>query len=95
MAYLLIEHDVTDFDRWKPVYDGHEDRRRQAGLKEVLLLQDIENPKKVVLLFEAADLKKAREFLESDDLQKTMQRAGVVGIPSFFFLDRPALRKAA
>lgn len=95
MAYLLIEHDVADFDKWKPVYDGHEERRRSAGLKEVLLLRDMEDPKRVVLLFEADDLGKAREFLDSEDLQKTMQKAGVVGIPSFFFLERPALRKAA
>ena len=95
MAYLFIYHEVADFKRWKPVYDEHEPARRKAGLKEVLLLQGTDNPREVVLLLETGDIRKARDFLASDDLKDAMRRAGVTGKPDIRFLEKPALRKAA
>jgi len=95
MAYLLFEHEIEDFNRWKPVYDGHEPARKKAGLKEVLLLQGSENPRFVVLLFEVEEINKAREFLASDDIRDAMKRAGVVGKPVINFLDKAPMRKAA
>ncbi len=95
MAYLLFEHEIEDFDRWKPVYDGHEPSRKRAGLREVLLLQSSENPRFVVLLFEVEDIKRARDFLDSDDIRDAMKRAGVVGKPVINFLNKAQMRKAA
>jgi hypothetical protein len=34
-----------------------------------------------------SDLKKAREFTQSEDLKRIMQQAGVVGVPMFNFLE--------
>lgn len=95
MAYLLFEHEIEDFNRWKPVYDSHEPARKKAGIKEVLLLQGTENSRFVVLLFEVQDIGKAREFLASDDLKDAMKRAGVVSKPVVNFLEKAPLRKAA
>lgn len=95
MVYLLIEHKVEDFDKWKTVYDEHENVRRKAGLKELYLLKNTSGPNEVVALFEGSDPAKVREFITSEDLRKTMQRAGVVGKPTFNILERAALGKAA
>jgi hypothetical protein len=40
----------------------------------------------VILLFEAEDDQKAREFSSSSDLRETMQKAGVVDKPDIYFL---------
>lgn len=95
MAYLLFEHEIQDFNQWKPVYDAHEPSRKRAGLREVLLLRGTEDPRFVVLLFEIEDIKKARDFLASDDIRDAMRRAGVVGKPVISFLEKAAVRKAA
>ncbi|MBI1912628.1 MAG: cyclase [Deltaproteobacteria bacterium] len=95
MAYLLIEHKVADFNKWKPVYDEHEGARRKAGLKELYLLRSTENPNMVLILFEASDTAKAHDFINSEDLRNKMQKAGVVGKPTFHILEKTALRKAA
>jgi heme-degrading monooxygenase HmoA len=87
MTHLLVRHNVTDFTKWKPVYDAHLAARQQAGLREKNLLRSVNNPNEVVLLFEAEDLQKAQAFTESSDLLAAMQEAGVVGKPEILFLN--------
>jgi hypothetical protein len=78
MPYLLVRHKVADFSKWKPVYDDHLPARQKAGLKKVYLLRNIDDPHEVVLLFEAEDVQRARDFAASADLRETMQQSGVV-----------------
>ncbi len=94
MIYLLIEHKVEDFNKWKPVYDEHESVRRKNGLKEVYLLKSSDGSE-VVALFEGSDPAKVREFIASEDLKKVMRKAGVIGTPTIHILERAAVRKAA
>lgn len=95
MAYLLIQHRVEDFDRWKPYYDKHESVRLKAGIKELFLLRGLESPNEVTILFEANDIAKTRDFINSEDLKNTMQKAGVIGKPVFHLMEKAALRKKA
>jgi hypothetical protein len=85
--YLLIRHKVRDFNEWKPGYDDHSTARDSAGLAERQLLRSNEDPNEVVLLFEAADLDKARAFIASPDLREVMQKYGVIGMPDISFLN--------
>jgi heme-degrading monooxygenase HmoA len=84
--HVLVRHKVADFAKWKPIYDDHLQARQKAGLKEVHLLRNIENPNEVILLFSAEDLDKAKAFAASDDLRQAMQRAGVSDKPDIYFL---------
>ena len=34
MTHILVRHQVADFAKWKPVYDGHLAARQKAGLQE-------------------------------------------------------------
>jgi hypothetical protein len=86
MKYFLVRHKVADFAKWKPVYDAHLPTRQKAGLKEEHLLRSIDDPNEVVLLFEAEDLQKAKEFADSSDLREAMEKAGVVDKPDLYFL---------
>ncbi len=88
MPYLLMRHEVRDFRNWKPVYDDHEQGRREAGIKELHLFRNANNPNEIVTLFEVDDVSKARQFIQSDTLREEMQRAGVVDEPSVYFLDK-------
>jgi hypothetical protein len=51
------------------------------------LLRNTDNPTEVVLLFEAKDIQKAKEFASSAGLREAMQNAGVVDKPDIYFLD--------
>jgi heme-degrading monooxygenase HmoA len=84
--HVLVRHKVCDFATWKPVYDAHLPARQKAGLKEVHLLRNTENPNEVILLFSAEDLDKAKAFAASDNLRQAMQKAGVSDKPDVYFL---------
>jgi hypothetical protein len=50
------------------------------------LLRNTDNQNEVILLFEAKDLPKAKEFAASADLREAMQGAGVVDKPDIYSL---------
>jgi hypothetical protein len=86
MPYLLVRHKVSDYSKWKVAYDSHAPVRQKAGLKEVHLLRNIDDPNEVVLLFQAEEIAKAKEFSKSTDLREAMENAGVVDKPDIYFL---------
>jgi hypothetical protein len=86
MVHVLVRHKVQDFDKWKPAYDAHQQARAAAGLQELHLWHNIDDPNEIVLLFEAADVKEAKAFARSSDLKERMRDAGVMGAPDIFFL---------
>jgi hypothetical protein len=86
MIHLMVVHEVGSFEKWKPVYDAHAPARAAAGLKEVELFRNIDNPDEVVLLFSADHLGKAKAFVASKDLREAMRKAGVKGKPKIYFL---------
>lgn len=86
MAHMLIRHKVQDFDKWKAAYDAHRQTRVASGLTDLHLWRNVDDPKELILLFEAADVAKAKAFASSPDLKEKMTAAGVIGLPEFFFL---------
>jgi len=86
MAHMLIRHRVHDFDKWKASYDAHRQFRAAAGLKDLHLWHNVNDPKEIFLLFEAADVAKAKAFAKSAELKERMTTAGVIGPPDISFL---------
>ena len=86
MAHMLIRHKVQDFGKWKAAYDAHRQARAAAGLKDLHLWHNVDDPNEIILLFEASDVGKAKAFAASPDLKERMTAAGVIGPPDIFFL---------
>ena len=84
--YLLIHHKVKDFKKWKTTYDAHEPTRTAAGLTESRLLRNTKSRNEVFILFEAADVARAKVFCASADLRHAMIKAGVLGKPDLTVL---------
>jgi len=93
MACLVIRHKVTDFAKWKTMFDAHGDARRQAGSRGGKLYRNADNPNETLIVLEWDSVANARKFTQSPDLQETMKRAGVADEPSLFFLDEGELVK--
>jgi hypothetical protein len=86
-SFMLVRHKVKDFTAWKVGYDAHRPKRQEAGLTEKHLLRSSDDPNEVVLLFEAQDLARAKEFASSSDLRQKMQEVGVIDRPDIYFLN--------
>jgi hypothetical protein len=93
MAYLIVKHRVEDYKRWKPLFDEHLPVRKANGVRCEQLFRTSDDPNDITLLFEVADLNKAREFTRSEDLRTIMRKAGVIGLPSFSFLEEVESRE--
>ena len=87
MSYMLVRHKIQDYAKWKPVFDEHGATRKTSGSKGGHLFRNADNPNELIILFEWDDLKKARQLVQSEDLRKAMERAGVSDKPDIFFLE--------
>jgi hypothetical protein len=83
MAKLFLHHPVADFDKWRPIYDGDAARRESAGLRNVRVLRDTDDPNSVWLVSDG-DPAKLAEMLNDAELGKVMQEAGVTAPPEVF-----------
>ena len=86
MAHVLARHKVADFGQWKTAYENDASAREAAGLKNLHLWRNEDDPTDIILLFEASDMAKAKEFLGSSQLKEKMHAAGVQGTPDIVFL---------
>ena len=85
--HLLVRYKVFDFAKWKSGYDADLSARQKAGLKEIYLFRNADDPNEVTLFFSIEDVHKARAFVESDDLHHAMEKAGVMGAAEVSFLN--------
>jgi hypothetical protein len=87
MGLIIVRHRVKDFATWKKAFDAHANAQKSAGLTNPRVFRSADDRNETVILFDAQDLVKARQFASSPDLKSTMQAAGVMDQPSIFFLE--------
>lgn len=87
MTYLLVRHKDKDYTKWKTVFDEHNATRKASGSRGGRLFRNADNPNEIVVIFEWDSLENARRFAQSEDLKKTMQRAGVIDKPDVYLLE--------
>ena len=79
MVYVLVQHTVSDYRTFKPVFEDDGQRRKRLGSKGGCLLRLVHNPQEYMALFQWDDLDKARAFATSFELREAVEWAGVVG----------------
>jgi quinol monooxygenase YgiN len=87
MQFVLIIHEVEDYASWKKIFDAAADMRREAGERWYQVLQDAQNPNKVVHFSSWVSLADAEKFFESPELVKIRAEAGVKS-PEFIYLNQ-------
>ena len=90
MAYMLVRHNVKDYEAWKSVFDSKRDLRKRYGEESYQILRDEKSPNELVALFGWDSLDNARKYADSPELKEAMQRAGVTGKPEILFLEEAA-----
>ncbi len=87
LTFVLVIHRVENYAKWKSLYDEDGAVRKAKGSKGAQLLRNTNDSNHLVVMTEWEDLMSAKNFIESEDLTKTMQKAGVVGKPAVFYLE--------
>jgi hypothetical protein len=84
---LVIQHKVANYAKWKPVYESHDSTGRSHGLTNYILGRGMNDSNMVVVMLKMDDVNKAKELTGSQGMKQRMQKAGVVGKPTFNYLD--------
>jgi len=90
MTRMLCRNIVSDFARWKRVFDSHSQAHREAGLKLEHVWRNIENPNDVSFIFQVLDISKARAFIQAPDAEEAAKTSGVIEGEYRFVEDSPA-----
>ena len=69
---------MQDYDAWCPHFDRHEETRKAHGITNPHVYRNANDPNDLVLLFDVADIERAKDFGESQDLRSAMDKAGVI-----------------
>ena len=87
MQYVLIIHEVADYEAWKKVFDHAADIRKEAGERTYQVLKYTDDANKVVHFSAWISIEAARQFFESPRLIQIRIDAGVKS-PEFIYLDQ-------
>jgi hypothetical protein len=82
---LTLHFKVKDFAAWRTDYNQNEKNRASAGITNGRVFRSPDNPNEVVILQDVADVAKARTWYGSDEMKTTMEKSGVLGLPSIRF----------
>ena len=88
MPTIFARHRVTDYEAWRPIYDDDVERRNAAGLREVGVYSDPNDPNVILIVFDADSTDGFIEMLGSEGLRAKMEEAGVVGAPQTWVGDK-------
>ncbi len=86
-TYVLVRHQVEDYDKWKPGFDAHGAERQEMGSRGARVFRVEGSPNEQIVITEWPDSAAAHAFAELASLRAAMQNAGVVGRPDVYFLE--------
>jgi hypothetical protein len=86
MPLLIVQHKVSEYTAWRSAFDAHESSRTGATITNERVYRGADNPNDLVLLFDVADVAKAKTWAAGEDLKAAMQNAGVLGAPMITFV---------
>jgi len=87
MAKVIVQHHVTDYDRWYPVLAEHGEVRRKHGATGHTIHRAADDPNTIVIVTDFKSLDGARAFSSDPSLADAMKRAGVDGPPQVWIVN--------
>jgi len=81
MPTIAVQVTISDFDRWRLVFEKNKPLRDKVGFKNTQVYRNADDPKEVIVWGEAANGAKVRRALAGPDLVAAMKEAGVIGPP--------------
>jgi steroid delta-isomerase-like uncharacterized protein len=86
MPHALLKQQVKDPTGWKAVFDQDREKRARLGCVSEQIFCLANDPHQLFIVLGWNDESRLRQFIESDELQQSMQRAGVTGSPEIAYL---------
>ncbi len=78
MPIVALQVTISDYAKWRPVFDKYRSARALAGFKNERVFRNIDDPNDVIIWGEATSGAKLRRALASQELKAAMKEAGGV-----------------
>jgi hypothetical protein len=88
---LIIRHKVANFEKWKTAYEAHDSTRLVYGLHNYIIARGLKDSNTVMVVLKMDDTAKAKQFTALPNLMAAMKKGGVIGAPSFLYIDMQTL----
>jgi len=86
-AWMVVIHEVADFDRWKEIFDQALPTRRSVGEMTSYTMHNPVDQNMITVWFEWGTMERARAWAADLALANGVTAAGVVSTPVFSFHD--------
>lgn len=83
MYYFTINVTIEGFDKFKPVFDSDEERRRSLGVNTLAIMKSIENENNITIVMSAPDLITIEDRKNDSIIREKMMLSGVKSIPEW------------
>ncbi|MFI5156997.1 MAG: hypothetical protein ACHQEM_12470 [Chitinophagales bacterium] len=80
--HLGVAHHVKNFETWVKAFDADAGQRASNGIIDLSIARDLVDSNMVYLSFAVSDMAKAKAKMESPELKKIMNDAGVDSAPT-------------
>jgi len=76
---------VKDYAKWRPGYNGDTTNRKNAGMQDLVVGQEIDSANNILVVEKLSDVAKAKEFAASPALRDSMKKHGVISKPEILY----------
>lgn len=84
---FIVKQKVANYAKWKASYDTRDSLRHANGLASYIVGRGMSDSNMVIVILRMADVNKAKELASSKEMKERMKKSGVIGTPSFEYLD--------
>ena len=80
MEHIFMQHQVADYDVWRPIFDADSSNRATAGVTDIAVLRDVADPNSIWTVYDA-DPALIEPMMSDPTRAEQMQAAGVISEP--------------
>ena len=88
MSYVMINHKVANYAKWKRVVNAAKAWRKASGEKSLYVCRNNKNPNDLMVWCEWDSAAGMQKFMKSPELGERMKEAGVIGKPEIHFFNK-------
>jgi len=88
MTTMFVRHTVSNYEAWRKAYDDFGSTQKAKGVAAQAVYQATDDPNDITVTHEFASMDAAQAFVNSDELKRAMQNAGVIGAPTIWFTNK-------
>jgi len=85
MVTLFIKHDVSDYGKWKAVYDSFAQKRKAYGVVGANVWREAHSPQTIIVTHDFNTLAEATALASAEEMKAVMGEAGVISAPEISF----------